>query len=186
MHDGKSYTDLYDLVDGLVELGPVTVIGYLEPTVQVGDIRFRVAKTPAHAAAAPLWNEEMFDLVIKLFRKHSGRKVAGSSRALDMPGGIPVHTIQVNGQPESIYGLVYYNAQGWLVYDFNAATEDGSVELFISRLNIEIVNDPKKVTPYFMNGRAQALLIRLSGRIDKVAGAEYSIIRPAQLTSDAR
>jgi hypothetical protein len=185
MRDGKSYIDLYNLVDGLTALGQITVTGYLEPTIQVGDVRFRVPKTPAHAAAAPLWNEEMYDLVVKLFRKSNGR-VAGSSRALYRPDGMPVHTIQVGGQPDPIYGLIYYDAQEVLIYDFNAVAENGSVEFFSSRQKIEIVTDPKKVTPYFKNGRAQALLIRLSGRIDKATGAEYSIIQPSQLTSDAK
>lgn len=165
---------------------PVTLTGWTNPTVQVGETRFKLGSSGSSVPGSLIYQNVMVDISRDL--KIPGKGVALSSRAWRDSSSYPyfTHTVQVDAPEGTIIGIFSRDERGSALVDEAPVDRNGQVQLFSTREKLRYVTDPGKLTPYLSGGQGQALLVRLTGLIAAPSGKQsdkYTVIQPMTDTS---
>ncbi|WP_189006107.1 permease prefix domain 1-containing protein [Deinococcus malanensis] len=165
---------------------PVTLTGWTNPTVQVGETKFKLGTPGSSVPGSLIYQNVMLDIGRDL--KITGKGVTLSARAWRDSSSARyfTHTVQVDAPEGTVVGIFSRDERGSALIDEAPVDGKGQVQLFSSREKLRYVTDPGKLTPYLSSGQGQALLVRLTGLI--VAPSEkqndkYTVIQPKTATS---
>lgn len=187
---GQRYIDLRETAYNFGLLGlPVTLQGWTNPTIQVGQVAFTVG-TPA----MPVSGEAAYQVLMMEIRDELLPR-GGTSLPCKLPSCTAhKHRVQVDAPAGTVIGLLSRNERGVPWIDVAPVGQDGSVTLQAPWPKLSLVTDPQALSPYQAGGRANALLVRLTGVVSSgkagragqsTLGSRYAVLRPARSTSDS-
>ncbi|AFZ68041.1 hypothetical protein Deipe_2576 [Deinococcus peraridilitoris DSM 19664] len=186
--DGDRFANLRELPFNFMATGlPVTVTGWMNPTIQVGQTTFTLGDTQLNAPASIIYESVLMDIGSELKITHKAASFTNRAANTDLGPQFYTHTVRMNAPAGSIIGIFSRDERGLALIDQAPLGQDGQVDLYSMRDRLQFVSDPKELTPYLSGGRGQALLVRLTGLIasdDTTQKGKYEIVLPSQTTSD--
>ena len=198
---GQRYTPTWSLIWGLIGTNAARVSGFDNPVFILGKVALQLGDGSHTLSGYTAYQLIVGQAVSQLLHASESPKVGEplvwrSGYITKNPDGTPdstntgfkPHNLRTSLKSGEVAVLMFRSANGLIIYDFAPVQADGSVRLYSQRTSLTFVHSADELNPYLSNGRATALLAKLTGRLSTLTeGAPMvEVVQPLSPTSDAR